>query len=454
MPDAIPDGSVPEAPGGVERGTVVLRGLRAKVSWAFAGNVAYAGCNWALLVVLARYGGADFIGRFSLALALTAPLALLLNLQLRAIVAADARRRFPLSACVAVRTACMGVLLVCVAALAFGLGYPEATARVILAVGACKAIYGGSDLLHGLFQRQERMDLVGRSQILRGVLSLVAMFVALSAYRSLGWATLGMAAAWLGVFLFFDLPHAVRLAGGVKASDLLPARDASVIKLMAREAVPLGLSSTLMSFNTTIPRYLLEGYHGETSLGYFAAVAAVPQIGMLLVEALGQSAMPRLARLYVQDRLGYRRQLLWLVGVVAAFAAVCLAGVAVLGGPVLALLFRSQYAEHAPLLIRLMAVGGGVYLCSIFGVGLTAAGCLRAQLPVLVASILATLVAGLWLIPSGGMQGAAWTLGIGTLVWLVAIGALTIRVATQPWGAFQAAVPAVPRSSGEGGLNA
>ena len=70
------------------------RSLRANFSWTFVGNVIYAACQWAMLVVLAKLGSPEIVGQFALGLAITAPVIMLTNLQLRAVQATDAKRAY------------------------------------------------------------------------------------------------------------------------------------------------------------------------------------------------------------------------------------------------------------------------------------------------------------------------------------------------------------------------
>src|SRR5436190_1143591 len=65
--------------------------LRSNFLWAIVGNVAYAACQWGMLVVLAKMGSAEMVGQFALALAISTPILMFTNLQLRGVQATDAR---------------------------------------------------------------------------------------------------------------------------------------------------------------------------------------------------------------------------------------------------------------------------------------------------------------------------------------------------------------------------
>ena len=65
--------------------------LRSNVVWTLIGSLTYALCQWVMLSVLAKWGSPALVGEFALGLAVTAPVFMLTNLQLRAIQATDAR---------------------------------------------------------------------------------------------------------------------------------------------------------------------------------------------------------------------------------------------------------------------------------------------------------------------------------------------------------------------------
>src|SRR5262245_13252375 len=68
--------------------------LRTNFLWTLAGNVVYAGCQWGMLIVLAKLGTPAMVGEFSLGLAICAPIFMLSNLNLRGVQATDARGEY------------------------------------------------------------------------------------------------------------------------------------------------------------------------------------------------------------------------------------------------------------------------------------------------------------------------------------------------------------------------
>ena len=63
--------------------------LRANFSWTLAGNVFYGACQWGMLSALAKLGNASIVGEFTLGLAISSPIFVFTNLQLRSVQATD-----------------------------------------------------------------------------------------------------------------------------------------------------------------------------------------------------------------------------------------------------------------------------------------------------------------------------------------------------------------------------
>jgi O-antigen/teichoic acid export membrane protein len=200
-------------------------------------------------------------------------------------------------------------------------------------------------------------------------------------------------------------------------------------------ALPLGVVMMFLSLQGSIPRYCLEAYRGEAELGIFTALSYLTIAGNVVMDALGQSAIPRLARHHAAgDRRAFRRLLLHLLGIGLAGGVAGLLFVALAGAPLLRLLYTEEYARHVGLLGLLTAAAAFSYLASFLGDAITAAQLFRTQVPL---SALATLAraALCWLwIPRYGMEGAAWALIATGVLRLLASGMVVLLAERNPRG--------------------
>jgi len=152
-------------------------------------------------------------------------------------------------------------------------------------------------------------------------------------------------------------------------------------------------------------------------LGAFAAAASFLTGGNTVVNALGQSATPRLARYFAQgDRAGFRRLSLQLAGISVALGAAGAAGALLLGAPLLRLLYRPEFGQYAGLLAAVMLAAIPIYVAGTFGYVLTSVRVFDAQLP-LFCVVAAVCAAASWLlVPRLGLLGAPAALGAAACV--------------------------------------
>ncbi len=378
--------------------------LRRNFAWTLAGNVVYAGCQWAMLTVIAKVGTAELVGRFALALAVTAPAIAFSNLSLRQLQATDARREYAFGHYLALRLAATTVALAAICGWALAAYLPE-QATVIAAMGLAKAIEAVSDVYYGYIQYQERMDRIAQSMILKGVGSLCALCAVVYATHSVALGALALAAVWLTVLCAFDRRVALQLVGGESEMPrpMAPSWEWPRLWKLGLLGAPLGGVMLLISLNTNIPRYVIERGGGERALGIYAAMAYLMVAGSTVVGALGQSATPRLSKHYAAgDARSYVRLVLRLLLLSCAVGAAGVAAAWLAGGPILALLYRPEYGTEWRAFAWVAGASAVGYLASTFGWAATAARYTGIQLPIAGA---ATLV--VWLVspPAVGRLG-------------------------------------------------
>ncbi|HEX6133074.1 MAG TPA: lipopolysaccharide biosynthesis protein [Longimicrobiales bacterium] len=397
--------------------------LSLNASATAVGNVVYAGCQWALIVLLARLGEPALVGQFALGIAVSGPILLLASLQLRAVQVTDAAHSNHFSEYLALRlgTSLAALLLICGAALLIGDG-TTATA-VIMLVGTVRVIESLSDVYRGRMNQAERMERVAASMILRGVAAVTAFALALLLGAGLTGALVAVIATDLLVWRLWDVRNVKWLCGADRSRGLgalfgvEPRFERDTLIRLARTALPLGVVALLLSLNSYAPQYAVRLAGGEAALGIFAAVLITAMASIMLIGALGMSASPRLARLYES---GDARAFRALHGRLLRFAAVVgvagIAGAALLGRPFLHIAYGPEYAEHASLLIVLCAVAGLSHIVSVQGYAVTAARRFRPQLPVALLVAAATSICAFTLVPPYGLHGAAAAMAAGALV--------------------------------------
>ncbi len=409
------------------------RSLRLNTIWALAGNSIYAACQWGIVVLLAKLGPPELVGQFALALAVTAPIITLSMLQLRAVQATDAIGDFQFGHYLALRIATAILALLAIGVVVVVAGYRAEIAVLIFVVGLLKAVESVSDAYHGLIQKWERMDRIAWAQIIKGPLFLVALTAAVYFTGSLWCGVAVMAVASVAVLYGYERPNALCLLGRGNDDGARPLWQWRPLFRLAWLCLPLGIVMMLLSLNRSIPRLFIERVLGERELGFFAALAYLQVAGSMVVRALGQSASPRLAKYYAEDR---RPQYLFLLGRMSCISLLLGAGgigVAYGFGPeLLTLLYRPDYAPHSTVLTWLMVASGLSYVSSTLGYGMTAARYFRVQAPIAAIWTAVTAYACFLLVPHAGLLGAAQAMVLASSAKTLLIALVIWRAACAP----------------------
>jgi O-antigen/teichoic acid export membrane protein len=369
------------------------------------------------------------VGAFTLGMAIALPVLMFSCLNLRTLYVTDCASRYRFRDYLAVRLTTAAGSVVFIMLLSMAAGYKGPMIVTIGFISCAKAVEYISDMLYGLFHRQEQMAAISISMILRGTLSVCALGLALHFTGSLPWASFGLLASALATLLGFDLPVILarsRIGLGAAVRDgfsyayaVFSRNSANFqqIRSIVILGAPLGLVVMLVSLNINIPRYFVERAMGLREQGIFSSIANLIAAGTVLMAALGQCATPRLARHFAAGEMRAFRSLVWLL--VAVSVGGGLAGLLLaLGGgrQVLTLIYTAEYAARQDVFIWLMAGSGVLYLGNTMGVALTAARCLTPQLPLFAAAAASTAVACAFLVPVMGLSGAAAALCISALI--------------------------------------
>lgn len=416
--------------GKTEVSPAILPSLRANFSWTFIGNLLYAGTQWGLLVLLTKLFEPEVFGKYALALSIVTPIFIGSALQLRAVQVTDVQGTSRFTDYLLLRLATNLLALLCIVAIILLGLIPAHLFGLILLLSLNQAVLLVLDIYQGARQKQERMDLIAISQVRVGIVSLAAAVVVALLWHDIVLVAVGMLLARTVSILIFDIgkarnPAGSRRSGHYKA-DLRDAVNVRRLLNLARTAFPLGMVMMLISLYANIPRYFLAGF-SEATVGFFAAVASLVALQDMITSALGQSAIPRLSRLFLSNRSAYVRLLAQVVAIFLVLALVSIVVALPLGGQILTIFFRPEYAHFAEVFVWLLVGKAVLNIKSAIGYGLTAARIFQHQVWIEGLSILALCLGAWWLVPIWAGLGAAWAMLIAACVGLAASSVVLAR---------------------------
>jgi O-antigen/teichoic acid export membrane protein len=388
--------------------------VRHNFAWTLAGNITYAACQWAVIVLLAKLGNTEMVGRFALALAVAYPITYIAHLQLRVIYVTDLRGKYPANEMLGLRLALSVLAIAILLATCAVAKYNAATTLVILIVGIAQLADCISENYFAIAQRHERMDRIARSQMIRSLLSLTFVATILYFTRSLLWAVCGYVFGRIIILLTYDAGQGTFALGANLRRHLsyferiVPRWNLRKQLDMAWVALPLGVVSVLGSLNSNMPRYFIEKSLGPSDLGIYSALTYIPSASLLIASALGYAVFARLSKLFFTgDLKGFKIVLAKACGVCLGLGIFGLLCGAVIGRQVLEVLYRPEYAEHVDLLVWLLGVGAVGCVASCLGCAMSAASQFKIQVPLFIVVTGSAFAASAVLIPRLGLKGAA-----------------------------------------------
>jgi O-antigen/teichoic acid export membrane protein len=380
--------------------------LRKNFAWTFAGTLIAGGAQWAILMVLTKVLEPAEVGHYLLGLAITAPVIIFSMLDLRAVQATDAQNLNKFENFLAVRllTNSLAVLTVIVTLLFLGNRYPLRVYLIILAVALNKVIEATSDIAYGLMQKNERLDKMAQSLMLRNIGAFIFLAVVILLTKSLLFGVVSISIWWLVILLSFDKSNVEKFNPFVPRFQ--PKPMLSIIML----GLPLGISSGIMSFNANMNRYFVEANLGSEGLAYFGAMAYVVIGASQITVSLGQAASPRLAKYYFFNRKAFIILLGKMLAVALTIAVTAILFGVFFGKTFLSIIYEPKYAEHQDVFVWLLISAGVTMSASMLGFGMSATRRFKSQLPVFLAVCSVSILACWLLIPRYGMKGAAWSM--------------------------------------------
>jgi len=190
----------------------------------------------------------------------------------------DVKQEYNDSEYVAARiVTCIVSVLLCVV-FVFGIGFTAIQIKIILCYMLFRAGEAFIDVLHGIDQKSWRMDYIGVSLVVRGILML-ASFIILGWFFELLPAIIGMTVITFIICLLYDLPKTKKLVR-------YGAYSGKQIFSLLKRCFPLMLVILISTIIVSYTRFSIERIYGVEALGVYSPVTAPTLIVQISVSLL------------------------------------------------------------------------------------------------------------------------------------------------------------------------
>ncbi|MBM7599930.1 O-antigen/teichoic acid export membrane protein [Virgibacillus halotolerans] len=384
--------------------------IKSKLTWSLGGNIVYALSQWLIITIIAKFGSAEDLGIYSLGLALTAPIVLFFSFQLRTILATDSKDEFTFSQYYGGRILHLTLSYVVIIPIAIIYSNDSVTRSIILLMGLVKYVESLSDICMGYFQKQSRIDLIGKSQLYRGILTVIIVGFIYIYTQNIILSISGLLIVMVLRLVLYDIKH---LKPFTKVS---PVFGRSSLKLM-KMGLPLGLTALIGSLNTNIPRYFLDYYSSIEEVGIYSALYYVLIASNMLITPISLLAAPRIANAYNQKgRKAFTNvNIQFLTFAIIAFLIIFIP-IIFQSELILTIIYGEDYASYTNsfIIISFSLLFG--FLSAFLNLSVISARLIRIQPFINLIATVITLITGYYLISLYGIYGAAWSLLISRFI--------------------------------------
>lgn len=388
--------------------------IQSSIFWNTAGSMFYLACQWLITVLVVRLSGVETAGILSLSMSVCNIWYCIAVYGMRNFQVSDTLNHYSNGSYIFSRVlSCSVAGLGCLIYTLF-MPYDFVTTLCILLYFVYKCSEALFDVYAGIFQKSWRLDLAGKSLLLRGVLTIGSFCFLLIVTNSLPVTLAGMAAICLIAILLYDIPQARKIA-----SIRLDLRIGEVRHLFI-ECFPLVVYTFLSTSIGSIPKLFLERIAGSYDLGVYSSVATPTLIIQMGATYIFNPFVTLFAEHYTQKN--YHGFLSILKKCTIAVVAIAVAGV--IGGKLwgvwgLTLLYGAEIAAYVnlliPLIICTILTAFSWLLCGV----LTATHQFHGLVVANVVAVIASVILSPVLENKFSMQGASIALAVATILEIV-----------------------------------
>ncbi len=314
--------------------------MKKNILWNTAGNLFYGICTWVITILVVHLADYSEAGYLALAIAMTNTYEQIAWFNMRNYQVTDAKERFSDSQYVSSRviTCVIAFAMLVIAAFTGSTFYQALCIIAYMPIRIAESI---SDVCHGINQKKERYDYIGKSFLLRGVGMVGVFSVGLIVLKKLAIVLILTAAYQLLISLFYDCRKTFQLT-----EIKLKIFDKDLLNLY-RDCLPLVIFAFFLSAQNNHVKSTIQALCGNDILGIYSSIASPTIAVQMIAAAMFAPFLPGLSVNLAQKEYDkFNKKLLKIYGAFVGMAVVVLAGAMLLGRWGLALLYPDDILDY------------------------------------------------------------------------------------------------------------
>lgn len=384
--------------------------IKQSILWNSWGSIVYVGVQWLQTVLVARLLGYEDAGIFGLAMSVTNIFFAISIYGMKNFQISDIEEKYTAGNYLFSRVITGGGAFFLCTVFAIVNQYDIKQTICIVVYMLFKLSESFFDVISGFYQKHWRMDVMGKSLLIRSVLMLVIFPTIIWVTKDLLVAIIAMSLAVFLVIIFYDYKR-------VKILEVIEyKKNSHKIPTLLFECLPLGLYLILSTSIGSVPRYFLEVYQGTEKLGIYASVAAPTLIVQMAATYVFNPMVTVLAESYNKREKGkFLKTMKQCVLSTIVVSVVAIVGGKIFGKLGLKMLYGESIIEYEYLLTPLITCTITTAFVWLFCAVLTVLRDFRALLIGNGCAFVFSISLSIVLIPIWDMQGTTFALLFGNL---------------------------------------
>lgn len=231
------------------------------------GSAVYLFCQWLITFIVVWISGYETTGILSTAMSISTTFGVIATFNMRNFQASDINQKNSERTYIVSRFITSSIAFILTFFYSFTKNFSLFQILCINAFMLFKISEALVDVFHGSLQRKWRFDIIGKSYLARGILSITLFSLTLFFTNNLFLSLLFMS---IGVYIFiamYDLKNYKK-----EYQDIGITKKSYILKLLI-QCIPLVLYGVIFSYISMYPRIVVEQLYGNEMLGYYASVA-------------------------------------------------------------------------------------------------------------------------------------------------------------------------------------
>lgn len=317
------------------------------------GTACFALATLVMTIVISRLLGETQAGMFSVGLSIAQWLVTIAYFEIRTFQVTDVRNEYSFKYYLTLRILmCIITFLASIVYVVFN-NYDIQKVIIILLVCLYKISDSIADTFEGEFQKEDRIDISGKSEFYRVFFSILVLVIAVAVSKNLILSLIIMNVVAYGMIVLLDISIAVKRVSVRMTGDMK--RLWKLVKM----CIPLAVSTFLSTYIINSSKLSVDRVLGDEAQLYYTAVFMPNMVINLFSGIIFKPMQTAMAVNYYEKKYkNFWHIISKMILIITGFTFVCEVGAYVLGIPVLSWLYGVNLKEYKLTLLLLLLCGG------------------------------------------------------------------------------------------------